>query len=347
MDTVTAPPAEFAFRYHWVMVNQPPLIDSATHWLRNALAVVDGDVVLTSPYLSYDVCRQVSVAASGSSRSWRLVTTLDPSAVANGYLAVQGLRALLDAGVEVVHVDRLHAKCFIIGSRAMLGSANLTGAGLGSSANPNFELGVELAPAHLQRALEVIATWPSRDVNSADLDQLMEESRRLTRTSVRRQNEVLDPASALHLAEELLADARDPDRSLWLKLEYGEPGLHGWREQSWFASPKKGRPGFKPGDLVFICAKDTHDCYAVVEVTSAPEFQPDYYADWITADRKDAFDRWPWINRTAPRLVPEELMKLKLTELGVKGQGLQNGHVRLSFDQFTAGVRALARLASS
>ena len=38
-------------------------------------------------------------------------------------------------------------------------------------------------------------------------------------------------------------------------------------------------------------------------------------------------------------------MPLKLAELGIKGQSLQNGHIRLEFDQFTAGVRALARLA--
>ena len=57
-------------------------------------------------------------------------------------------------------------------------------------------------------------------------------------------------------------------------------------------------------------------------------------------------ERWPWINRTKPRLVPDELMQLKLNELGVPGNPLQNGHVRLSFDQFTAGVRALARLAT-
>lgn len=347
MKTVTANLVEFTFRYYWFMVDQTSLIDSATHWLENALAVVDGDVVLTSPYLSFDVCRKVAAVATNSSHSWRLVTALDPSAVANGYLTVEGLRVLLEAGVEVVQVDRLHAKCFIVGSRAMLGSANLTGAGLGSSANPNFELGVELDSRHLQHALEVIATWPSRSVDSNDLDQLIADSPRLTRTPERAQDVGLDSSSALHLAEALLADARDPGRSLWLKVEYGEPGLQGWKEQSWFASPKKGRPGIRPGDLVFICANDTHDCYAVVEVISAPEFQPDDYADWLTADRRDALDRWPWINRTMPRLVPDQLMQLKREELGVRAGGLQNGHVRLSFDQFTAGVRSLSRLASS
>ena len=157
----------------------------------------------------------------------------------------------------------------------------------------------------------------------------------------------LDPVSALHLAEQLLVDARDPDRSLWLTLEYGQPGLDNWRKQFRFASPKKGKPGFSPLDLVVICAKDTHDCYAVAEVTSDPEFQPADYAAWTAAQDPGALERWPWINRTVPRLVPSTLMELKLDELGVKGQGLQNGDVRLEFDQFTAAVRGLARLASN
>ncbi|WP_170297351.1 hypothetical protein, partial [Georgenia thermotolerans] len=226
-------------------------------------------------------------------------------------------------------------------------SANLTGAGLGSSAGANRELGVELDPAQAEQARAVILAWPARVIGHRDLDELLEESRRLTRTSVRGQEHELDAASALKLAEELLADARDPQRSLWLKLEYGEPGLDGWRQESWIASPKKGKPGFRPGDLVIICAKATYDCYAVVEVISDPEFQPQDYAEWAAGYTPDALARWPWINRTAPRLVPSTLMELKLEELGIRGQGLQNGHVSLKFDQFTAGVRALARLASN
>lgn len=51
----------------------------------------------------------------GSSRSWTLCTVLDPLAVASGFLSVQGMVLMLDPGVEVRHVDRLHAKCFILG----------------------------------------------------------------------------------------------------------------------------------------------------------------------------------------------------------------------------------------
>ena len=327
------------------MGDEPRVVGSAQHWLEAALAQLDGPVLLTSPYLAYDVCARIASAAQASPHQFVLVTTLDPSAVANGYLSVKGLDRLLDSEVEVRHADRLHAKCFLVGSRAMLGSANLTGAGLGSSATPNRELGVVLSEDDAQDARRAVEAWPARVVTRADLAALLAKSERLTRQPAA-PSEELDATTALQMAEQLLADARDPGRGLWLKLEYGELALDGWREDSWFASPKKGKPGFRAGDLVMACAKDTHDCYAVVEVADDPEHQPDYVARTAEYD-PEAAERWPWINRTVPRLVPDELMELKLHELGVSGQGLQNGHVRLQLDQFTAGVRALARLATA
>ncbi len=323
----------------------PRVITTAIGWLTDALGELDGPALLTSPFLSYDACHRIAVAAEQSDHGFILVTTLDAGAVAGGYQSVQGLARLLAAGVEVRHVDRLHAKCFVLGSRGMLGSANLTGPGLGSSATANRELGIELDMDQRTHAVRAIRAWPARLVSSEDLADLLGKAKRLTRTA-QDDADALDADTALAQAERLLTDARDPDRSLWLKLEYGDPALDGWRESSFFASPKKGRPGFRPGDLVLICAKDTKDCYAVVEVTNDPEFQPADYLQWTALNDRGAEERWPWVNRTRPRLVPGELMQLKLSELGVSGQALQNGHVRLKFDQFTAAVRALARLAT-
>lgn len=149
----------------------------------------------------------------------------------------------------------------------------------------------------------------------------------------------MDKDSALAHVEQLLIDALDETRTLWLKSEYGEPALDKWRSEWYFGSPAKGRPSIKPGDLVFICA-ETRDCYAVVEVTSYPELRPDDYR----ADRGEGPDRWPWVSRTTPRFVPDELLELKAHELVRSTGGLQNGHIRLKFDQFTNGVRSLARL---
>src|SRR5699024_10582212 len=245
--------------------------------------------------------------------------TLDPSAVANGYLSVKGVRVLMQARVEISHVSRLHAKCFIVGTRAMLGSANLTGAGLGSSASPNHELGVELDREQAREALRSIGGWPSRIVSSDDLLKLESDGRNLTAESTQPRSAPDDADSALSFAERLLRDARDEDRSLWIKLEYGTPKRDGWKQPSFFASPRKGRPGFRPGDLVFICAKETRDCYAVVEVTAEAEYQPEDYAVAVSVERPGDLDRWPWVNRTVPRLVPDDLRQLKQEELGVPG----------------------------
>ncbi|WP_225737956.1 hypothetical protein [Pseudoclavibacter chungangensis] len=188
--------------------------------------------------------------------------------------------------------------------------------------------------------------WPSRLIGAKEFDDLEVRAARLGKQCSFR-NDSLDPDTALQLAESLLADARDGERGLWLKLEYGEPALDGWRAESWFASPKKGKPGFRTGDLVFICAKDTKDCYAVVEVKGESEFQAHFYEAWTRTHDAEAFARWPWTTATTPRLVPSRLLELKLSELGVSGQALQNGHVRLRLDQFTHGVRALARLSTT
>ncbi|QTG81748.1 hypothetical protein [Arthrobacter crystallopoietes] len=313
----------------------------AAAWLKDAVAAIDGNVVLASPYLAIEVCRQLAFAAKESRYSWQLLTCLDPSAVANGYLSLTGIKDLMESGVRVCHVPRLHAKAYLVGTRGLVGSANLTGAGLGSSAASNFELGIDLSADQVAEAKLVIATWPASDVTPKDLDAVLAKAKDLTGAQQVPSGD-LDADSALHFAERLLSDARD-GRGLWVKLEYGEPKLGGWCRQSLFASPAKGKPGFKPGDLVFICAAATGDCYAVVEVTREAELKPD---DYVASREQAAVERWPWINRTKPRLVPDELMALKLDELGASKQALQNGHVRLKLDQFAAGVRALARLAT-
>ncbi|WP_437773531.1 hypothetical protein [Arthrobacter sp. KNU40] len=320
------------------MMNEGLVHTNAADWLYKAIKDVDGGVLLASPYVSSDVCRRLAAASNGSDSKWRLFTCLDPTAVANGYLSVEGLNELIQNGVTVSHVDRLHAKTFIVGSRGFLGSANLTGAGLGTSKSANFELGVELVASQVDEVRRAISAWPRRGVTASDLEKLLLQARQLTRSEAPAAVD-LDKDSALALAEQLLIDARDETRTLWLKSEYGEPALDQWRSEWYFGSPAKGRPSIKPRDLVFICAQ-TRDCYAVVEVTSDPEYLPDDYR----AERGEEADRWPWVSRTTPRFVPDQLLELKAHELVRSTGGLQNGHIKLKFDQFTNGVRSLARL---
>lgn len=321
-----------------IVMNEGSVYTNAADWLYKAIEDVGGDVILASPYVSSDVCRRLAAAGKDSDSEWHLFTCLDPTAVANGYLSVEGLIELEQNGVNVSHVERLHAKTFIVGNRGFVGSANLTGAGLGSSKAANFELGVELGAAQVVGVRRAISAWPSRGVTANDLEKLLLQARHLTQAEAPASGE-LDKDSALAHVEQLLVDARDESRTLWLKSEYGEPALDQWRNEWYFGSPAKGRPSIKPRDLVVICAQ-TRDCYAVVEVTSEPIFLPDDYR----AERGEEADRWPWVSRTIPRFVPDELLELKAHELVRSTGGLQNGHIKLKFDQFTNGVRSLARL---
>ncbi|MFH5877288.1 hypothetical protein [Arthrobacter sp. NA-172] len=331
------------------MTSQLRVLDTASDWLYSALADPDGDVVLTSPYLSYVVCRSIADAAIGSSRSWTLYTTLDPLAVASTFLSVPGMALMLDTGVEVRHVDRLHAKCFIVGSRGMLGSANLTGAGLGSSVNSNRELGVELDRDQIDEARRMILAWPSRSVSRSDLDDLAVHAKWLPKPSpvVRDQDE----DSTLLDVDRLLADAREPERSLWVKVEDGAPVLDQWRQEWRFANPGSkrgdkwiGEPSIKTGDLVFICATGTKDCYVVVEVTTDPELLPDDYVEWAAYREGEDPERWPWVNRNRPRLIPASLIDFKYEDLR-GGKKLPRGsRFLLSPEEFVAGVRVLAQL---
>ncbi|NMR32373.1 phospholipase D-like domain-containing protein [Crystallibacter degradans] len=316
---------------------------TAADWLYEAIERVDGDVLLASPYLSYDVCRHLARVASRSDYRWQLFTCLDPSAVANGFLRTDGLRELQNGGVNIRHVDRLHAKTFVVGGRGFLGSANLTGAGLGSSKSPNVELGVELGMAQVLSVKVAMESWSSREITADDLKELHAQARQLTRAAIPSADGI-GGVSGLALVEQLLLDARDRERSLWLKSEYGVPALDKWRSEWFFGNPPQGPdrkwpPTIKPGDLVLIRAQ-TGDCYAVVEVTSRPEDRPKDYVE----ERGHEANRWPWVNRTKPRFVPHELLELKANELVRSTGGLQNGYIRLSFEQFTDAVRSLARL---
>jgi len=329
------------------MLNDGVVYTNAADWLYKAVSGGKEDVLLASPYLSFDVCNKLAAFAAGSEAPWRLFTRLDPTAVANGYMSIRGLEDLLKSGVRVSHVEGLHAKTFIVGSRGFLGSANLTGAGLGTSAAPNFEMGVDLTSCQVEAARSTMAAWPCDDVTLAGLQALSIHARRLT-TVPSTASGAVDSGSALAMVEHLLADARDETRKLWLKGEYGAPALEQWREEYLFGSPRmgngkgEGKPSIKPRDLVIICA-ETRDCYAVVEVTSYPEKLP---ADYCKLRGEQAL-RWPWVSRTKPRFVPHRVLELRAHELRASTGGLQNGHIELEFDEFTAGVRALSRLVAA
>ena len=85
--------------------------------------------------------------------------------------ALRELKRALPAGLTIRRCPRLHAKTVVVDCRAMyLGSANLTGAGLGAKADGrrNFEMGIWTeSPALIDAVLEQFnALWEGRQCTS-------------------------------------------------------------------------------------------------------------------------------------------------------------------------------------
>ncbi|MBN9105459.1 MAG: hypothetical protein J0I14_10690 [Propionibacteriaceae bacterium] len=318
-------------------MTQDRVVTAADQLLFDALEHATGDVLLVSPYLSYRVCERLAHLASAAPVAWTLVTCRNAAAVNTGHLNVPGLRRLLGSGVNLEHVDQLHAKAYLAGDGfGLIGSANLTERGLGSAAQRNRELGVQLSPAEIADTRAIVLGWDRTPLTSADLDQLEEEARQLSKPPRTRKATTKPTVSTV---DRLIADARD-GRELWVKAEYGASDPQHYQGPSRFASPSpKRRPSFKPGDLAIIYSQGIHACYAVVEVTDEPTYDPEFLHSEGASAEDSA--RWPWISHTIPRLVPESVVEVKPEEIGVSTRALQNGHVRIDLAGFTAAVRAL------
>uniref|UniRef100_UPI003D933BAB phospholipase D-like domain-containing protein n=1 Tax=Gordonia sp. B7-2 TaxID=3420932 RepID=UPI003D933BAB len=310
--------------------------------LFSALGTARQSVFLCSPYLTKDVAHKLARAATASTAEWQLLTKLDPVAIAGGYLSTQGLRELLDANVRIRNHVRLHAKAQLIDDDfGLIGSANLTSAGLGLAGTGNAELSLTLRVHEIAEARSYLNQWweLSANVDEAAIRDADRDAARLPIPSPLSSTEPQPDTLSLS-AERLLADARDPSRALWIKAQYGDPNPNAWQSAHFFSSPKHRRPSIKRGDLVLIYAKNAHGCYAVVEVTDSATNDPDYVTNHSNGEEWVG-ERWPWVNHTIPRLTPPELVVITTDQLGVTGQGLQGGHKRLTLSEFASGVRLL------
>ena len=105
---------------------------------------VEDDVTIIAPFIKMDALRSLLNVIPVSSHL-RCVTRWIPREVAQGISDVQVFDALAERGNATVSlVDNLHAKMYIAGDRCLVGSANLTLAGLGERGeHSNIEVLVE------------------------------------------------------------------------------------------------------------------------------------------------------------------------------------------------------------
>ncbi|EON32876.1 hypothetical protein GTC6_10966 [Gordonia terrae C-6] len=318
------------------------ILDSAGEPLLAAIRDADTDVFLSSPYVSRGVATQLANLARISRAHWRLLTNVNVAAIANGYLSTSGLRELLAAGVTVRHLPNLHAKAQIVDTFGIVGSANLTNAGLALGAGRNAELSVLLAPHQVSATRATLALWwdESENVDESALKWAESLAAALPSSEIPPRS---SPVRSLELeVEQLLADARDSKRALWIKAQYGAPYPDLWRGPHWFSNPGPGKPSLTAGDLVLIYAKEIHGCYAVVEITNDAVYDPDFVSK-NSGGNRDIGMRWPWVNRTRPRFTPDNLSVVGLDQIGVSPHALQGGRKRLTHNEFACGVRSLGR----
>lgn len=302
-----------------------------------------GQVTLASPFISIAVAQELARRATLSDHSWYLLTRSDPSAAAGGFLSLDGLQLLLDAGVEITNCPNLHAKAFVVGRRfGLLGSANLTSAGLGFSSSSNHELSVRLegtAVRRLQKKLDRL--WESgSNLGQRELDQLRKRTEALPppplgpRTASGAKNDQL-----AGVVRKIVDDARGVDATLWVKSVESTPSADDWDPSGWFSSHSANRPGFVAGDLVLLYSKEAGGCVGVLEVLDEPRYDPGF-----VGDRLGAVDgqRWPWVNTAVPRLMPLGEVVVPGSEMGISTRGLQQGRVHIGVEDFEGVVRTLA-----
>jgi hypothetical protein len=319
------------------------LIDAARH--------ASTRVELASPFLSRPVAAALALALAGSAAPRRrMLTALDPRAVAVGVLSLGALELLIDVGVEIRTIADLHAKVALIDHGfALVGSGNLTGKGLGGGPGDNLELGVMLDAQQTDRASRLFSSWwrAAETVGTAEL-----------RACARAASRIQVPANvpAAHgpslgpdSGQAVERAARRDRTGFWLKMLYHQDGdPHRWTRNDWVSSahnfnargePSR-RPSFQPGDLLVVYSVGTGRCPAILEVKGPTVFDPDRVRS--DAANPDDADRWGWVTPVA-RLHQRPLGRSpRLHDINVASAAVrQKGHIVLSREQYGRAYQAI------
>jgi hypothetical protein len=154
--------------------------------LYRELARAQHEVLLLSPLITTQVTTTLRQIVRSSPAAWTVLTRLDPQAIAGRYLSTSGLLDLMNEGVEIRHAPRLHAKLYLAdGFFGTIGSANLTGTGLGTGAVSNLELSVRLDGGALAEAWRQGRAWTAESTVLTEADIRLAEmaARRLPRSA--------------------------------------------------------------------------------------------------------------------------------------------------------------------
>jgi phosphatidylserine/phosphatidylglycerophosphate/cardiolipin synthase-like enzyme len=134
--------------------------------------------------------------------------------------------------VMIRSVPHLHAKSYLIDLRCgLVGSANLTASGLGLATKANAELSISLTPPQVAAARSQLALWwdISAAVDEPAIAFAEETASALPPAAPAHIDPTLPDALTLQ-TEQLLAEARDQARELWMKAQWGAAHPDQWRQ---------------------------------------------------------------------------------------------------------------------
>jgi len=301
---------------------------------------------LASPFLSKPVADEIVGAAEQSSAvERRLLTALVARSVQARVLDMGALEALLNGGFELCSVPNLHAKLSLIDtSWGLVGSGNLTNAGLGSESRANVELGVVLDAAQIATAGDLFAHW-WEDADPIGAGKIAEYADLPPLKQVPGQpGDYGTPigASLPQSLEAILAEDEYPalGRGYWTKANYQRHDDPAWWNRGWISDRRQA--SYAMGDLIvlYLSAKDGGPaiCPAVVRVTEPSELAREWIAEH---GDPDAAKQWPY--RTMVEVVGEVPVEsgAKLEQFGLTGQSLQGGYCSITRAQFEDALRAM------
>ena len=147
--------------------------------LRNAPP--QADVVLCAPFIKEQVFHSLLLNI-GRRAKLRVFTRWYPWEVAMGVSDLEVLELCNDRPkTQLYLVDNLHAKAYVAGEQALIGSANLTATALGWSEQPNIEILTEIpATAEELSTLLLMLERNCREATSRERRKIAEEATRLS-----------------------------------------------------------------------------------------------------------------------------------------------------------------------
>lgn len=325
------------------------LVEFARDLLIDEVSAAQFRIWLTAPFLTLPVAQRIAQAAAESSAAQRrLLTALDARSVQVGVLSPKALLTLQEAKFEIRSITNLHAKVSIVDREwALVGSGNLTGAGLGHAHGGNRELGVILDADQIRSAVEIVTAWwtKAKPVTKAEIDRYaaMPRAPKAPLPDFGGSLAVSDTG----LLPEILALGPEatPGRRYWVDANYHDAADERWWRRDWISDQPK--VSYEQGDLIVIYLGGENDgpkaCPAVLEATTPTRHDP----RWVIEHRDpEAAERWP--NVTETRIVAETTPSAgaPLDLIGRSGQALQRGSLQVSWEEFATLASAIVARAN-